>query len=157
MLMTLGLMVFERQTLPFQTQKQTTNYRWAKNSRVGLRPSMQFIGLGDETITLTGNLMPSRTGGMLSLLALRTMADGGYAWPLIGGNGWIYGMYVVTDVTNTNTELTSDGTPRKINFEITLKRIDESIFSMYGDLKTQSELLYKDAANLGNKVVGWFS
>ena len=35
MLMVLGLFVFERRTLPYQSMVFTKDYRWASNERIG--------------------------------------------------------------------------------------------------------------------------
>lgn len=47
------------------------------NSRVGARPSYQFVGVGEEVMTLSGVLMPEITGGRISLELLEKMGDTG--------------------------------------------------------------------------------
>jgi len=96
-----GMMPFMRQPLPYGDMQQNINCRWPTNSRFGQRPSAQFIGPGDEIITLSGELRPEITGGSVSLMTVRLMADEGMAWPLIGGSGMIYGMYVIESISNT--------------------------------------------------------
>ncbi|WP_259678032.1 phage tail protein, partial [Klebsiella pneumoniae] len=106
MMLALGMFVFMRQTLPHQTMQRDAEYRWPSNSRVGKRDSFQYLGPGDEKITLAGVLYPELTGGKLTMTAIRLMADEGRAWPLLDGTGTIYGMYVITvfckngDITN---------------------------------------------------------
>ena len=53
----------------------------------------------------------------------------------------IHGMYVIDKVTHTHTELFSDGAARKIEFSLSLKRVDDSLAAIYGDLKTQADNL----------------
>lgn len=150
MMMIYGLMPFMRQTLPYQGLDHNVNYRWASTSRIGTRAASQFLGAGDEKITLSGELRPEITGGTVSLLALKEMADGGRAWPLIAGNGLIYGMYVVEGFTEKHSELLSDGSARKIGFTLSLRRVDESLIAMFGDLKQQAETLIDRAGNLSS-------
>uniref|UniRef100_UPI001BD36111 phage tail protein n=1 Tax=Sodalis sp. dw_96 TaxID=2719794 RepID=UPI001BD36111 len=69
MMMTLGLFVFTLKTVPYQNLNRATEYRWPTNSRVGLPPAAQFLGPGNDHITLSGILLPELTGGRLSLLA----------------------------------------------------------------------------------------
>lgn len=152
MMMIYGMMVFMRQTLPFQELQRTVDYRWPTNSRIGQRASAQFTGVGDEKITLSGELRPEITGGTISLLVLKVMADEGRAWPLIGGNGTIYGMYVVENFSETHGEFFADGTARKISFSLSLKRVDESLTAMFGDLKKQADGLISGAGNLPGQL-----
>ncbi|HEX8963635.1 MAG TPA: phage tail protein, partial [Rhodocyclaceae bacterium] len=79
----LGLFVFSLHTLPYQQLQRSAQWRHPSNSRVGRRPARQYVGPGDETITLTGTLYPEITGGAVSLALVRAMADMGKAWPLI--------------------------------------------------------------------------
>lgn len=81
--------------------------------------------------------VPEITGGRLSLLALEQMAEQGKAWPLIEGSGTIYGMYVIEGLNQTKTEFFRDGMPRRIEFTLSLKRVDESLSDMFGDLSAQ--------------------
>lgn len=153
MMMILGMMVFVRQTLPYQTMKHDSDYRWASGSRIGTRPSQQFLGVGDETITLTGELRPEITGGVISLFALKVMAEQGRAWPLFSGNGIPYGMFVIAKVNATHTDLLQNGTARKISFDITLKRVDPSLVELFGDLKEQAEQVINKVGNSASALL----
>jgi phage protein U len=148
MMLTLGLFVFQLQTVPYQSLQRNVDYRWPSNSRVGLRPALQFLGVNEEKITLSGVLMPEITGGRISLLALHLMADEGKAWPLLEGTGTIYGMFVVNSISETHTEFFSDGSARSIEFSLTLTRVDESLTAMFGDLQTQANGLLNKASSM---------
>ncbi|ALR77769.1 phage tail protein [[Enterobacter] lignolyticus] len=147
MMLALGMFVFERRTLPYHSMRHSAEYGWASNAQVGKRSAYQFIGAGIEEITVSGALYPELTGGRISLSMLRLMAEQGNAWPLIGGNGVIYGMYVIKNIEETGTEFYSDGQPRKIDFTLTLTRVDESLTAMFGNLKDQATRLMNDAAD----------
>jgi phage protein U len=157
MMMIYGMMPFMRQTLPYSELQQSVDYRWPTNSRVGQRASAQFIGVGDEKITLTGELRPEVTGGAISLLTLKVMADEGRAWPLIGGNGTIYGMYVAESFSASHSEFMSNGSAQKIQFTLSLKRVDESLTSMFGDLKKQADGLVSGVNNLPGQITSAIS
>lgn len=147
MMLTLGFFVFQLQTVPYQSLQRSVDYRWPSNSRIGQRPTLQFLGISEEKITLSGVLMPEITGGRLSLLALNVMADQGMAWPLLEGSGTLYGMFVVNSISETRTEFFSDGSARKIEFTLTLTRVDESLTAMFGDLKAQANDLLTHAGD----------
>lgn len=140
MMMALGLFVFMRQTTPYQTVEQQAGWRHPSNSRVGLRPATQFTGQDDETLTLSGTLLPAFTGGTLSLEALRLMADTGMAWPLIEGTGFIYGLFVITALSKTRTLFFADGAARRVEFTLSLKRVDDNQRELMGDLGLSTSL-----------------
>ena len=152
MMLALGMFVFMRQTLPHQTMQRDAEYRWPSNSRVGKRDSFQYLGPGDEKITLAGVLYPELTGGKLTMTAIRLMADEGRAWPLLDGT--IYGMYVINNISETGSLFFADGTPRKIDFTLTLTRVDESLAALYGDIGEQAKSLIGKAGNMASSVAG---
>lgn len=141
MMLALGLFVFMRQTLPYQTMQRDSTFRWPSNARMGKRNAFQYTGPENDTITISGELFPEITGGTLSLSAVRLMAEQGKAWPLIDGTGMIYGMYVVNNVSETGALFYPDGSPRKINFTLKLTRVDESLKVMFGDIYDQGKQL----------------
>ena len=108
MMLALGMFVFMRQTLPHQTMQRESDYRWPSNSRIGKRDAYQFLGVGEENMTLAGVLYPELTGGKLTMTTLRLMAEEGRAWPLLDGTGMIYGMYVISRVSETGSIFFAD-------------------------------------------------
>ena len=116
-------------------------------SAAGDMQPTQFLGRDNDSLTLSGVLVPEVTGGRLSLLALELMAEQGKAWPLIEGSGTIYGMFVIESLSQTKTEFFASGMPRRIEFTITLKRVDESLSDMFGSLSDQLSNLQDSAAS----------
>ena len=131
-MMTLGLFPFTLGTLPYQQLQQQLKWRLPGNSRVGQRPAYQFLGRDEETITLPGTLMPELTGGDTSLAMLVMIADQGKAWPLIEGTGAIYGFYAIESLDTTRSEFFADGKAQRIDFTLTLKRIDNTLMDSLG-------------------------
>ncbi|WGM04002.1 phage tail protein [Arsenophonus nasoniae] len=138
----LGLFVFQLKTAPYQTLQINRRWRYGFNSRLGIRPAFQFIGLDNDDITLSGSLYPELTGGRLSLIALEAMAESGKAWPFLDGEGNIYGMFVIEEISQSKSLFFADGAPRKIEFTLKLKRVDESLSAMFGDLNEQMKGLF---------------
>lgn len=141
MMLALGMFVFMRQTLPYQTLQRDAEYRWPSNSRVGKRDAFQFLGVGEEKITLAGVLYPELTGGRMTMTTIRLMAEEGRAWPLLDGTGMIYGMYVINSVSDTGSVFFSDGTARKIDFTLTLTRVDLHLLHCTGILASRPKPL----------------
>lgn len=134
MLMSLGLFVFTLKSVPFQKIDRQTRERWAKSERFGAPAATQHIGPGDDTITLSGVLLPQLTGGPVHLETLRTMKSGGKAWILAQGDGRILGMWYIEAINETQTHFTTTGKAKKIEFTLILQRYGEEIPDMLGDL-----------------------
>jgi phage protein U len=135
MLASLGLFVFVRQTIPFQSLDNAKSWRHAGADRIGILPTSQFTGPNPLVKTISGTLHPELTGGLGSIAVLQFMADTGMAWPFITGYGNISGLYVITDMKWTETNLFKDGYPRQIDFSMTLKQVDD--WSLLGEITSE--------------------
>ena len=140
MMMVYGLFVFELRTAPYQTLTHSRDWRHVKNDRVGKRAKYQYIGAGDDEITLAGTLYPEITGGDVSLALLETAGYIARPLPLIEGTGTIYGLYVITHLETERTEFFADGKAKKIDFTLSLSRVDEDIREGLANI-TLSDLL----------------
>lgn len=134
MMMTLGMFVFSLETMAYQDFKRQTEYRHPSQSRIGARPSSQFLGVGDDTITLSGWCAAEISRPSVSLDTLRLMANGGEAWPLIEGTGRLYGLWVIESIEEGRTEFMPDGASRRTEFSLKLKRVDDSRVDLLGSL-----------------------
>ncbi|WP_312836750.1 phage tail protein [Pantoea sp.] len=152
MMMTLGLFVFMLNTVPYQELQHQRSWSFPANNRVGYRPSVQFTGPDNDSVTLSGVLLPELTGGRLSLFALEQLAELGKAWPLLEGSGTIYGMFVIESLSQTKAEFFSNGACRRIEFTLTLKRVDESLSEMFGSLSDQLDTMKSAATSAAGKV-----
>lgn len=65
MMMVFGLFVFELRTLPYQQLQLSRNWRHVKNDRVGRSPKWQYVGAGENQLTLGGLLYPEITAWQL--------------------------------------------------------------------------------------------
>lgn len=153
MMMSLGMFVFSLPTLAYHELQRQTEWKHASNARVGARDAFQFVGKGDDTITLSGWIAPELTGSLYTLDALRLMADTGKSWILIQGTGRIYGSYIITSMTEGKTILGSDGEPAKVDFSITLKCTDDDLqnsFDNLGNIGNLRDMLNMES--LGNNI-----
>lgn len=121
-MMTLGLFVFGIDTLAYQEFKRSQDWRHPKQARIGVRPGSQFLGPGDDKVTLSGWYSPEISRGLVSLETLRTMADTGEAWPLIEGTGRIYGFYVIESLEEGRTIFLDNGAAQRTEFTVALLR-----------------------------------
>ncbi|WP_272971632.1 phage tail protein [Comamonas terrigena] len=121
----LGLFVFSLDTLSYQELQRRTAWKHPTQSLVGARDASQFLGAGEDTITLTGSMVPEFAGDVASLDELRRMGNTGNAWVLVEGTGTVYGAFVITDLQETKSMFYVDGTARKIEFTLSLRRVDQ--------------------------------
>lgn len=124
-LMILGDFVFELKSLPYQQLQRSTAQRWAKNNRVQQRPAFQYVGPGDDTLTLTGDLYPEITGNGQHIDQLRQMAAAGEPYLLVDEAGYLHGWWVIESVDEGQENFFGDGTPRKLNFTVKLSQADK--------------------------------
>ncbi len=121
MMMIFGMFVFSIPTATYQSLQRTTNWNHASNTRVNSMPAYQYVGKGEDSITLDGSIVPE-FGSQLSLTALRLMGDTGKSFPLIAGNGKIYGLWILESIDETQTYFFKNGKPRKVEFSLKLKK-----------------------------------
>ncbi|MGE0082488.1 MAG: phage tail protein [Thiohalomonadaceae bacterium] len=121
----LGRFVFGLRTAPFDQLRRSTAQRIASNNRFGLLAAHQHLGPGDDAITITGVLMPEITGGPSTLDDLRAMAERGESYPLLDGEGYYYGYWLIESVEESKSVFMAGGVARKIEFTLNLKRDEE--------------------------------
>lgn len=120
-LMSLGQFIFEIRTAPYKELRRRSEYRWSSQPRVGARPAHQYMGPGEDSITMTGTLYPELTGGAVQLDRLRQMAEQGAAWIMMSGAGEKLGHWIIESVEETQSLFFEDGAARKIEFSLALK------------------------------------
>lgn len=132
MMLALGMFVFSLHTAAYQEMQRQTEWRHPSSNRIGAQPARQFLGRGEDAITLPGIILPELAGTVLSLDALRQMADTGKAWPMVEGTGRLYGLWVIEGLTETRTIFFSNGAARRIEFNLSLKRVDDGRVDLLG-------------------------
>ncbi|WP_321367914.1 phage tail protein [uncultured Desulfuromusa sp.] len=119
-MMALGDFRFGIDTAAYQKLSREVEYRWPVQNRVGRRPAKQFIGIGTDSISLDGVILPGYRGGFGQIDALRELAGKGQPLLLIDGTGRSWGKWCVERVEESQTIFFSDGVPRKQEFRIKL-------------------------------------
>ncbi|HGM4787005.1 MULTISPECIES: phage tail protein [Stenotrophomonas] len=125
MMMSLGTFVFSLSTAAYQQLQRQMSWRHPTSERVGARAARQYVGPGEETIDLSGVIHAELADDLLTLDVLRELAAEGRPLALVEGNGMVYGAYVILSINEGRTEFFSDGTPRRIDFQLQLARTDD--------------------------------
>lgn len=126
MLLSLDDFVFSLETLAYQELQRQVSWKHPSTSRIGARNASQFAGPGDDTITLTG-VLATEINSLQSLDDLYAMGDVGDYYVMVDGAGYVYGAFTIESISEQQSYHLEDGTPRKINFTITLKRVADDL------------------------------
>ena len=119
-LMTLGDYRFSIDTAAYDELVRTTEYRWARQDRLGRPPARQYLGPGDDTIDLRGTVLTAHRGGTGQVDAMRAEAGRGEPLRLVSGTGAVFGLWVILRIRETGRVFLEGGVPRRIDFELGL-------------------------------------
>jgi phage protein U len=124
-MMVLGDFQFSLNTLVFQEWARTTGWKWPAQERFGQLDALQFTGPDAETLQLPGVLYPNWRGDISSLDELRSMGDNGQPFLLVDSMGYVQGRWVIQKLDEKQTSHGTDGTPRKVEFTLELRKFDD--------------------------------
>ena len=124
-MMALGEYRFMVSTAAYQEFTHTAEHRWAAQERIGRLPARQYIGPGQETVSLRGTLHPHFRGGLGQVGRMRAEAGTGEPLGMIDGTGRDWGQWVITRVEETRRVFEADGAPRRVEFRLELARYGE--------------------------------
>ena len=125
MILSLGMFAFSIPTLAHDQLQRRSDWKHARTGRVGARDASQYVGPGDDKISINGTAFAELSDGRASLDQLRNMADSGDAWPLLDGVGRVYGAFVIESIDERQKVFRPDGTPRQIDFGIDLALVED--------------------------------
>ena len=129
-LLSIGMFVFAVPTVAYDHFQRRSDWRHARQARVGAREATQFIGPGEDTITISGSVASEITDGSVSIDQLRDLADQGEAQQLVAGDGRVIGSFIITGVDVRSSSFWPDGSPRVIEFSVDLLRVDPPAWSV---------------------------
>lgn len=123
-LMSLGMFVFGFDNLAYDSWSRRQSWRHASSERFLARPASQYVGPGEDSVSLPGVLVPEVMGSTGAIFRLVEMAGTGDNWPLVDGRGVVWGNYRIIGIDQTGTVIMAGGIARKIDFTIDLERAD---------------------------------
>ena len=121
-LMSLGLFVFTLSTAPFDKTSRETGYEFGKKFAITKAHTYQALGQGEDKRRISGKLVDGITGGEEQMDILRDMEAQGKSWNLVSGKGDDLGAWYIDSISQNDSHHAGDGTPRVIEFEISLFR-----------------------------------
>ena len=123
-LMSLGMFTFAMDSVPYETLDRKTSWRFGRSERIGAHAAAQFLGPGEETITLAGVIAPPDVGAYGRLDLLKGMAAEGEAHNLVDGDGRVHGWFTIEGIDEKQSHFLDGGVPRKVDFTLELKRVE---------------------------------
>lgn len=124
-LMTLGMFVFSMDSALYDSLTRSREWRHATAERFGARAASQFIGPGNDNVSLSGRIVPEIAGRYSAIETLADMAKTGDAYPLIDGLGRILGHYRIVRLDEDHVAIMAGGLPRMLDFRLELERTDD--------------------------------
>ena len=128
-MMALGVYRFGLSSAAYQEFTNKAEYRWVRQDALGAPPIYQYIGSGEQTITMRGVIYPRYKGGLNQIALMRAQASLGIPLYLTDGTGRVWGQWCIKEVEETRRVFEADGTPRRVEFRIVLVRYDEGLLS----------------------------
>jgi hypothetical protein len=119
-LMKLGGYTFGIDTAAFQSLTRTTKYRWAKHERPLKSPYLEWMGPGEDTVSLPGVVYPIHAGGLGQIDDMREIAGTGNPLLMVDGYGTVHGYWCISTITETRRAFLPGGAPQKIEFTLAL-------------------------------------
>ncbi|MBL4929317.1 phage tail protein [Fuscibacter oryzae] len=126
-MMRLGTLKFGLRRAAYQELSRNSEWRWARQERIGTNDALQYTGIGADNVTLQGVVFPTFTGSVKNIDRMRTLATAALPLPLIDGLGKIWGLWVITSIGERQSVFAARGAPLRQEFDLSLTRFDAGL------------------------------
>ncbi|MBY6242220.1 phage tail protein [Methylosinus sp. Sm6] len=111
---------FEVGRAAFEELRRRVHARWEKHAIIGRRPAGQYLGPGEEIVSLRGTIYPVDQGGGVELLIAALLADcrAGATHILLSESGDIAGPHRLEAAQTVESFHLPDGTPQKLVYDL---------------------------------------
>lgn len=122
MLMSLGPIKFEVYPLNALGYGHDHESSFAEKPVLGARPTLEFVGEGTESWSITAKIFPHKFGGLADLKKLYQARAAGKPLYLMRGDGSQMGWVIIDRVSETSSYLDRNGVGKVIEIEISVRR-----------------------------------
>ncbi|KAB2779423.1 phage tail protein [Brucella anthropi] len=123
MLYMLGTLTIDTRPFSIDEMQRTASADIASKPLINAFPGKEFTGEGDDEITLSGQILPTKIGGMNELEIAHEMRRNGTRFPLQRGDGTRLGWFAITRITENHTNLTRNGVGFVLKHTIVMTRV----------------------------------
>ena len=124
MLFLLGAVTIDTRPFSIDTMERDASASIAAKAVIGGRQRKENTGEGEDFITLAGQILPFKIGGMGELEVLHEMRRKGTVFPLMRGDGYRFGSYVINHITESHSNLMANGVGFTVQHSITMEQAD---------------------------------
>ncbi|MBO9125446.1 MULTISPECIES: phage tail protein [unclassified Rhizobium] len=144
MLYSIGALTLDTRPFSVDEMQRSTSADFADKPVMGGMIAREFMGEGEEKITLSGQLLPFKTGGLTELEMAHGFRRSGQKLPVLRGDGARLGWYVIDTITENHTDLMRDGVGFFVKHSISLTKVSPdgaspgiivTILSLFGMLE----------------------
>lgn len=125
-LLAIGTFKFTVGVSSFSSLSRKASFKWRDISRFGQSPVQQFTGIDPSTIELQGTSYQSYSGAAALEIfsSLTEIASKGEPLSIVSQDGKNLGLWVIESVSADESSFLKDGTPRKVDFKMGLKKYE---------------------------------
>lgn len=123
MLYMLGTLEIDTRPFSIDDMQRSSSADIASKPLMGAFPSKEFTGEGDDEITLSGQLLPTKIGGLDELEIAHGMRRSGTRFPLQRGDGTRLGWFAITRISENHTHIGRDGVGFVIKHTIVMTKV----------------------------------
>jgi phage protein U len=120
----LGEFKFEINTATYQSLKQSWEFNWQSQARIGKNPAKQFTGYS-RSIEMAGVMYPGQFGSRKHIDAMVAMAGRGRPLLMVASTGVPLGYWCITKIDSSGSVFFGNGEPRRIDFSLSLEYYGE--------------------------------
>lgn len=124
MLYMIGAVTLDTAPLSVDTFDRQSSASIAAKAVMGGLQRKENTGIGEDNITLEGQLIPFKYGGLTELEVLQEMRRRGTRFPLMRGDGVRFGWYVINGLSEKHSELLRSGVGAVVQHSISMEQAD---------------------------------
>ena len=125
MLYMIGALQFDTRPFNVDAFERKAGADLATKPVMGGREPTEFTGEGADEITLSGQLLPTKIGGLAQLEVAHEMRRRGARVPVMRGDGARLGTFAIIDMNEKHGELLASGVGFTVDYSIKLRRVQE--------------------------------
>ena len=141
-LIQIGPVQFRLVGLNTQEIKHSRKIPYADHKVVGAEPIKEFMGPDNAELEISGTVFPyaeSGRGSLQGIAALEVARDSAMPMPVVRGDGYVFGWYVIEEVKQEHGTLSAQGIGREVKYTVKLCSVGSpgiggigAIFTLFG-------------------------
>ncbi|MCO5734139.1 phage tail protein [Rhizobium sp. SSA_523] len=144
MLYMIGALSLDTKPFAVDDLQRSSSVDFAQKPIVGGMVAREFMGEGEDKITLSGQILPFRTGGLTELEMARQLMLSGQPLPVLRGDGARLGWFTLDKIAETHRDLMRDGVGFFIKHSLELTKVSAAgastgvigtILSLFGKME----------------------